>query len=70
MLLTWHVTGIESRQVFKGLQKCIIRISKKQEPFQKLYHKLLSQWQMTGIDSAKVFKSLQMYIIRFDKKKG
>ena len=31
-----HVTGIESKKVFKSLQKCIIWIAKKPEQFQKL----------------------------------
>ena len=59
MLSKWHVTGIESGKVFKSLQKCIIRIAKKQEQFQKVYHKMLSQWHMTGIESGKVGKCLQ-----------
>ena len=70
MLSNWHVTGIESRKVFKSLQKCIIRIAKKQKQFQKLYHEMLSQWQMTGIESGKVCKCLQKYIIRSAKKQG
>ena len=70
MLSKWHVTGFESRKVFKSLQKCIIRKAKMQEQFQKLYHKMLSQWQMTGIESGKVVKCLQNYIIQRAKKQG
>ena len=58
------------KKVVKCLQKCIIRIAKKQEQFQKLYHKMLSQWHMTGIESGKVGKCLQKYIIQRAKKQG
>ena len=55
--------------MFKSLQKCNISKAKKQEQFQKLNLKMLSEWQMTGTDSRNVFKSLQKYIIRIARSK-
>ena len=41
MLSKWHVTGIESRKVFKSLQKYIIRTSEKQGQFLKLIQNVI-----------------------------
>ena len=57
------------KKAFKSLQKCISRIAKKQEQFQKLNLKMLSEWQMSGIESRKVFKTLQKYINRIARSK-
>ena len=62
------MTRIEPGKVFECLQKCIIRIAKKQRQFQKLCFKVLSNWHVTGFDSGKVCKSLQDYITRIGKK--
>ena len=70
MLSQWQMTGIESAKVFKSLQKCIIRLAKKQGQFQKLCFKMLSNWLVAGLESGKVVKCLQKYIIRSAKKQG
>ena len=64
MLSKWHVTGIESGEVVKCLQKYIIRSAKMQGWFQKLCFKMLSKRHVTGIESGKMVKCLQKYIIR------
>ena len=46
------------KEAFKSLQKYIIRRAKKQEQFQTLNLKMLSEWQMSGIESRKLFKIL------------
>ena len=56
------------REVFKSLQKYIIRIAKKQRQFQKTCFKVLSKWHVTRIEKRKAFKCLQNYIIRITKK--
>ena len=69
MLSEWQMTGTDSRNVFKSLQKYIIRIARSKDCLKNLFQiviKLACGWNRMR----KVCKCLQKYIIRIAKKQG